>query len=375
MSLTKKHITDISRVHVAATEYANGNYAQALEIYKQLGQQHGQEFFIANIWLCRKHLGIKEGPLLADLVKQLSRPPINPVSSHLNSSLSYQEASRGFYHFGKLKETQIALNKLLQSGENFDRKQREFRAFVDGLIRLQDGVILPPRQPNPGLSTRHRHVLYCLHQSVPYATNGYATRSHGVAVGLQNAGWKVRATTRPGFPWDTGAEGLCSYHTVELDGITYAAIAGWDIKRTPLDHYLAEAADHYLREAQTSGAEIIIAASNHITALPALMAARRLGLPFVYEVRGLWEVTQASTNPEWANSGRYYLMRTLEQQAAREADLVITLTEELADELASWGVKRKNIVWYQMRLILNVSRHSSQIASLPKSLTLNLASQ
>src|SRR5690606_21208997 len=105
-------------------------------------------------------------------------------------------------------------------------------------------------------------------------------------------------------------------------------------------HYLAEATDHYLREAQTSGASIIVAASNHITALPALTAARRLGLPFVYEVRGLWEVTQASTQPEWADSERFQLMRALEQQAAREADLVITLTEELADELAFWGVPR-----------------------------------
>ncbi len=128
-----------------------------------------------------------------------------------------------------------------------------------------------------------------------------------------------------------------------MEGVTYAACAGWNLNKTPLDYYLAEAADHYLREAQTSGAEIIAAASNHITALPALMAARHLGLPFVYEVRGLWEVTQASTQPEWAGSERYQLMRELEQQAALEADLVITLTEELADELASWGVPRERI--------------------------------
>ncbi|WP_318782788.1 glycosyltransferase [Halomonas colorata] len=163
-------------------------------------------------------------------------------------------------------------------------------------------------------------------------------------MGLQQSGWQVRATTRPGFPWDTGAKGLVrGYHEAEVDGISYAACAGWNLAKTPLDLYLAEAADHYLREAQTSGAEVIVAASNHITALPALMAARRLGLPFVYEVRGLWEVTQASTQPEWAGSERYQLMRELEQQAALEADLVITLTEELADELAGWGVSRDRI--------------------------------
>ncbi|WP_088743895.1 glycosyltransferase [Cobetia sp. QF-1] len=260
------------------------------------------------------------------------------------SQVDYATASQWFYREGKLTDTLRALESLQARGVKFDKPKRDFQAFVAGMARLKGGWPLPPRQPNPGLMTRRQHVLYCLHQSVPHATNGYSTRSHGVAVGLQQAGFKVRATTRPGFPWDAGIKGINKgYHEAKVEGITYAACAGWNLNKTPLDYYLAEAADHYVREAQTSGAEIIAAASNHITALPALMAARRLGLPFVYEVRGLWEVTQASTQPEWAGSERYHLMRELEQQAALEADLVITLTEELADELVGWGVPRKRI--------------------------------
>ncbi len=336
---------DISQTKAAAVMYEKGNYAEALQIYQHLAQQMGANLFSANIQLCERRLKIVSKQSVFYPQKDVAESDSQSLPATINSNISFQEANTLFYKFGKLKETQLVLRALTEQGVKFEKPQREFKAFLDGLIRLQNDWHIPPRQPNPGLLTRHQHILYCLHQSVPHTTNGYATRSHGVAVGLQNAGWKVRATTRPGFPWDTGAEGLSrGYHTVELDGITYAAIAGWDIKRTPLDHYLAEAADHYLREAQTSGAEIIVAASNHITALPALMAARRLGLPFVYEVRGLWEVTQASTQPDWANSERYHLMRRLEQQAAREADLVITLTEELADELASWGVSRQRIV-------------------------------
>lgn len=270
--------------------------------------------------------------------------PPKPVKLRDVSQVDYATASQWFYRQGNLTDTLRALESLQARGVKFDKPKRDFQAFVAGMARLKGGWPLPPRQPNAGLMSRRQHVLYCLHQSVPHATNGYSTRSHGVAVGLQQAGFKVRATTRPGFPWDAGAKGLNKgYHEAEVEGVTYAACAGWNLNKTPLDYYLAEAADHYLREAQTSGAEIIAAASNHITALPALMAARRLGLPFVYEVRGLWEVTQASTQPEWAGSERYQLMRELEQQAALEADLVITLTEELADELASWGVPRERI--------------------------------
>ena len=271
---------------------------------------------------------------------------LTPVKSPTTDmrQVDYTMATQWFYREGKLTDTLRALDSLQSRGVTFDKSQRDFKAFVEGLVRLKGGWSLPPRQPNAGLMTRRQHLLYCLHQSVPHATNGYSTRSHGIAVGLQQSGWTVRATTRPGFPWDAGVKGLRKgYHDIEVDGVTYAASAGWSLAKTPLDHYLAEAADHYMREAQTSGAEVIVAASNHITALPALAAARRLGLPFLYEVRGLWEVTEASIQPDWAGSERYRLMRRLEQQVALEADRLITLTEELADELVSWGVPRERI--------------------------------
>lgn len=313
----------------AAAEFKRGNYTAALTLYKRLGEQFGARFVAANVALCERRLAV------ADVTAVTSAP----------KPLSLQDANLFFYKQGRIGDTKVVLDTLLAGGAKFEKKERDFKAFVDGLARLKQGWPLPPRQPNAGVFTRHQHLLYCLHQSVPHATNGYATRSHGIAVGLQQAGWRVRATTRPGFPWDAGVLGLSKgYHQAEVDGVTYAAVAGWNLNTTPLDHCLAEAADHFLREAQTSGAEVVAAASNHITALPALMAARRLGLPFVYEVRGLWEVTQASTQPEWANSERYHLMRSLEKLVACEADLVITLTEELAGELVSWGVPRNRIV-------------------------------
>ncbi|MEA1989899.1 MAG: glycosyltransferase [Pseudomonadota bacterium] len=256
----------------------------------------------------------------------------------------FPELSSLFYKKGNLSETLKLLKDLKERGESFDKESRDFEAFVQGLFNLKDGWKLPPKQPNAGLFSHRNKLLYCLHQSVPHSTNGYSTRSHGVAVGLQQAGWQVNATTRTGYPWDAKIKSLSKgYHFENIDGVTYTACAGWDLSKTPLDWYLAETADHFMREAQHCGAEVIVAASNHITALPALMAARRLGLPFVYEVRGLWEVTQASTQPEWAGSERYNLMKCLETQVATEADLVMTLTQELADELVERGVDRNLI--------------------------------
>ncbi|QJW84685.1 glycosyltransferase [Ramlibacter terrae] len=85
------------------------------------------------------------------------------------------------------------------------------------------------------------------------------------------------------------------------------------------------------------------AASNHEAALPALLAARAVGLPFVYEVRGLWEYTTASKIAGWEGTERFALERALETLVAREADLVFTLTAAPADELVLRGVDRARI--------------------------------
>ncbi|GGE75173.1 glycosyltransferase involved in cell wall biosynthesis [Paenalcaligenes hominis] len=282
-------------------------------------------------------------------VNELSVKPVSTAASEESSlkdgsQVSYVTASQWYNDEGRLKEPLQVMEVLHQSGKLHGKSQLNLLKKLQGFSRLQGGFHVPLRRPAIATSTQPKHVLYCLHQSVPYTTNGYSTRSHGVAVGLQQSGFKVRVTTRLGFPWDAGVSGLDQKNgKAELEGVTYVAADGTRLADTALDEYLRNTADHFESEARKFGAEAIAAASNHITALPALIAARRLGLPFVYEVRGLWEVTQASIQPGWAGSERYQLMRELEQQAALEADLVITLTEELADELANWGVPRERI--------------------------------
>jgi glycosyltransferase involved in cell wall biosynthesis len=81
-----------------------------------------------------------------------------------------------------------------------------------------------------------------------------------------------------------------------------------------------------------------------MNALPALMAARRLGLPFVYEVRGFWEITQVSRDPAFLHSVRYNNAVELETLTAQKADRVMTLNQPMAEELVRRGVARDKIV-------------------------------
>lgn len=76
----------MSQVKRAATEYAIGNYAAALEIYKQLGQQLGNEYFIANIHLCEQRMAQKHQAIsLTDVGPALfsSRLPLKAYTAQL----------------------------------------------------------------------------------------------------------------------------------------------------------------------------------------------------------------------------------------------------------------------------------------------------
>jgi glycosyltransferase involved in cell wall biosynthesis len=88
---------------------------------------------------------------------------------------------------------------------------------------------------------------------------------------------------------------------------------------------------------------IVHAASNYRTGLPALIAARRIGVPFVYEVRGLWELTAASRMADWERTERFEFDRRMETLVASEADHVFALTAGLARELAASGVAAEKI--------------------------------
>jgi glycosyltransferase involved in cell wall biosynthesis len=84
---------------------------------------------------------------------------------------------------------------------------------------------------------------------------------------------------------------------------------------------------------------VIHAASNHVNALPALLAARQLGIPFHYEMRGLWELTRVSRMPAYDNSQGYQQGLELEGLVAKNADRVFVISERLGEYVQDrWGV-------------------------------------
>lgn len=199
-------------------------------------------------------------------------------------------------------------------------------------------------------------VLYILHKSLPDSCDGYAMRSHGMATALKMLGADVVCMTRPGFPFDLSLDhnpGRDVTMVETVGDVSYHRLANPTrdaYPRAPYEH-MAHASLGYLEAAAKQIGEAIrqhrpayvMAASNHTTALPACLAAHSAGLPFVYEVRGFWEITHASRSPAYAMTTTGRQERFLEVETARAADAVLTLTPPMLEELVSRGVPRERI--------------------------------
>ncbi len=188
-------------------------------------------------------------------------------------------------------------------------------------------------------------IAYVLHNSLPYASGGYATRGHGLATALAKNDYDVNIITRPGFPLDTRKE-LTSSDVSDLqdiDGVAYHTILEPRRDQLPTFEYIKQASAKLIEKFEIIKPSLVVGASNHLTALPALIAARKLGIPFIYEVRGFWEVTRVSREPEFEHTEWYKLLCSFEALTASQADHVFTLTTPMAEELERRGVNKDSI--------------------------------
>jgi glycosyltransferase involved in cell wall biosynthesis len=119
-----------------------------------------------------------------------------------------------------------------------------------------------------------------------------------------------------------------------------------------------------IQVANQNNAEIIHAHTPYRVGLPALKAARKLGLPFVYEMRGMWEET-AVANGRWIRNGpAYRRFQNYETKVLRKADSVICISETLKKEAISRGVNPEKITVVTNAVEKNMGENKSKSSSL-----------
>lgn len=188
--------------------------------------------------------------------------------------------------------------------------------------------------------------LHVLTNSLPHTRSGYAYRSHLILTTLKDAGHRVAATTRPSYPVTIGR--LSGDMVESVDGVDYLRDVPLRPAATPTAR-LEEQAAWIADQALERQVDLLHTTTHYVNGLATGAAARAIGLPWVYEVRGVLEETWVAAGSTPAErtarreSQRFALMRSKEIEVASAADAVITLGETMREHLIAGGVPAESI--------------------------------
>lgn len=217
-------------------------------------------------------------------------------------------------------------------------------------------------------------VVFILHSSLPYLSGGYATRAHGLIKGIKKSGIEVYPYTRPGFPNDLKRKNLQKAFPIidEIDGINYRRMSS-EINRLENHEkvYMLKTIKKYKEIFEKEEPAIVHGRSTYLISLPAYIAALSLGIPFVYEVSGLWELVFESRSDASENLEKIERIRALETLVMRGADQILTLTSDMKDEIISRGVPEDKITLVPNSVDTNQFLKVNKDLNLQKSLNLS----
>ncbi|HZN99914.1 MAG TPA: TIGR04063 family PEP-CTERM/XrtA system glycosyltransferase [Burkholderiales bacterium] len=179
-------------------------------------------------------------------------------------------------------------------------------------------------------------ILHVLDHSIPLHS-GYAFRTLAILREQRALGWETAQLT-------SAKHHLPCPEVEEVDGFTFYRTATLDsiIERLPLGNHAGVIRGLYRRLVTLIPAlkpDLIHAHSPVLTGVPAIRAARRLGLPVVYEMRASWEDGAVDHGTARAGDWRYRLSRLAETWVLRHADAVTTICEGLRKEIIARGIE------------------------------------
>jgi PEP-CTERM/exosortase A-associated glycosyltransferase len=174
-------------------------------------------------------------------------------------------------------------------------------------------------------------VLHVLHNSLPLLC-GYSIRSAAIISHQRGQGLDPIVVTSSRQPDSVDGrvddiDGTPHFRTAAPTGLSLPIL-----RERALMRRLQRRVEQVIGESRP---HIVHAHSPVLVGLPALRAARNHGLPFVYEVRDLWENASVDRGKFGYNSPLYRLARGLETSVLRRADAVVTICEALRADVAA----------------------------------------
>jgi PEP-CTERM/exosortase A-associated glycosyltransferase len=184
-------------------------------------------------------------------------------------------------------------------------------------------------------------ILHVLDHSLPLHS-GYTFRTRAIMKAQAAAGWDVAGLTgerhyQHGVVPDVAeeiVEGLRFFRTQSLPSGP-PVLREWGEVRALSDRIVALHREWPF--------DLIHAHSPALNGMAGARAAKKLGLPFVYEIRAFWEDAAVGNGTGTEGSLRYRMTRALENHVVKRADRVAVICEGLRSDLVARGFPAEKI--------------------------------
>lgn len=221
---------------------------------------------------------------------------------------------------------------------------RMLRAQVLGELRSLDpqrrlaaeATRAPGRHPggHPGARSPALRVLHVVSNALPEVQAGYTLRTAGMVRAQQAAGLDPHVVTRLGYPVDTGHARAA--RLVVVDGVPHHRLLPTAVP-VGTDRHLDLAQRELTALVADLRPDVIHAHSKHENGQVALAVGAELGVPVVYEVRGMLEETWRSRGGD-TDTDYYRMTREAETWCMRRAARTLTLSSVMAADIGRRGV-------------------------------------
>jgi len=185
-------------------------------------------------------------------------------------------------------------------------------------------------------------ALHILDHSLP-DHSGYSFRSESLMLAQRARGWHVAAVTSPKHEASIKRD---APPIEDIGGIRYYRSGATPVSRFPFvgERVLIDALTRRIvAVAAVESPEILHAHSPVLNAMATILAARKLRLPVVYEIRAFWEDAAVDHRTYAEGSWKYRATRAAETWACRHVDQITVLCSGLVDDLAGRGIPRERM--------------------------------
>jgi PEP-CTERM/exosortase A-associated glycosyltransferase len=182
-------------------------------------------------------------------------------------------------------------------------------------------------------------ILQIFDQTVPLIS-GYSMRSKYITDSLKQLDIDVKVISSPIFLYRQQDELInnVNYHRCKIDH--------WKVvKNIPLlkEYMVIQALKKEIQHQCDQNVKLIDAHSSVLNGIASSNFANEQRIPFLYEIRALWEDAAVDQGKTRERSLRYKLTRSLETHVIEKADKITTICDGLKHDIIQRGVKEEKI--------------------------------